>query len=60
MTEHQETMLDELLDADEGLTDWEIGFIETLDERRGEELSVKQTQKLESIWSRVIDRYHGD
>ncbi len=47
-----EQKLDELLDKESGLTPWEIDFIESLDERRGRQISEKQ----EEIIDRILER----
>lgn len=47
-------MLDELLAVEHGLTDWEIKFLDSLnDEWRGK-MTTKQAEKLEKIWDRVL------
>ena len=50
-------MLDELLAVESGLTDWEVGFIESLDKRRESAFggllwapSSQQAAKVEGIW----------
>lgn len=53
MTTVQEDMIDELLNSEEGLSAWEIDFIEDLDRLRGRELTVRQADKLEDIWQRI-------
>lgn len=55
MDEFQLDQLDELLDLDEGLTDWQLGFIESLNETmRSKGLSDKQAAKLQEIHEQVI------
>lgn len=55
MTDDEEMMLDELLDADEGLSGSEVDFIDDLDRRwRERELSEKQQDWLKRIWDRVV------
>jgi hypothetical protein len=48
-----ESMLDELLELEQGLTGWEIDFLESLDKLRGRELSEKQLEKLTQIHERL-------
>lgn len=55
MTRDEEKMLDECLDTETGLTDWEIGFIEALDrDWRGRPLSEKQHDALERTVNKVL------
>lgn len=42
-------MLDDLLAAEEGLTDWEVRFIESLDKQRDFPFSDKQIATLKKI-----------
>ena len=51
-----------LLDLDRGLTDWEVGFIESIVEHleRGSLLTEKQKNKLEDIQDRVDGRSDND
>ncbi len=46
--------LDDLLALEEGLSDWEIGFIDSINDRleRGDVLTERQTSKLHEIWDR--------
>ena len=54
MTEQEwERTLDELLDADTGLSTWEIGFIEDMDKLRGRELTERQQSCLDRIAERI-------
>ena len=46
-------VLDDLLACDEGMTAWEIGFIEDMDEKRGFDWSDKQIARLDIIFERV-------
>jgi hypothetical protein len=47
-------MLNELLaDDSDTMTEWEIGFIERIDEWRGD-LRVAQVKSLEKIWAKVF------
>ncbi len=46
-------MLDDLLDAESGLTAWEMDFIGDLDNRRGRKLTEKQADALKRAWERV-------
>lgn len=56
MTTDQTAMLNECLDADRGLTAWELGFIEDLDRNwRDSNLSPKQAEKLAQINEKVLD-----
>lgn len=43
-------MLDELLDLEDGLTAWEVEFLESLNRQRGREFTEKQVSKLEAIY----------
>ena len=43
-------VLEDLLELEEGLSDWEIEFIESLDRLRGFAFSEKQISRLEEIW----------
>lgn len=45
-------LLDDLLELDEGLSDWEVQFIEDLNRRRnaGYSLTAGQKKKLAEIW----------
>ena len=47
--------LDELLDAEDGLTAWEMDFLESLNKQRGREFTEKQADKLTAIWERVCN-----
>lgn len=50
MTPEEQDLLSELLDIDEGLTPWEVDFIEDLSNQRDTiVLSPVQRQKLEQI-----------
>jgi len=54
MTENQEQMLDECLEADHGLTPKEIDYLEDLDNNwRDRDLSQKQADWLERINARI-------
>lgn len=49
------TMLDELLEDDsDRLSEWEVGFIESLDKQRPSGFSPKQEEKLAEVWRRVF------
>jgi len=51
----EHNQLDDLLDVESGLTDWELKFIEDLDSRwRDRELSDKQAATLEKIYERRV------
>lgn len=55
MEKRERTMIDELVQVDEGLRDNEVTFIEDMSHRPDEyELSEKQLSWLEAIWDRVI------
>ena len=45
-------MVQELLQADAGLSGWEMDFIESLDGRTS--FTEKQAAKVEEIWQRVV------
>lgn len=53
MTTEDSKMLNELLALDEGLTDWEVGFIESLDAARGMGFTFTERQrvKLRQVWN---------
>lgn len=53
MTTEELYWLDQLLDVDEGLSPWELTFIESLDEKRHFRLSVKQHEILEKLYERL-------
>lgn len=53
MSDDEENMLDELLDCESGLTEWEVEFIDSLDCKRQRPLTQKQSDKLLDIWERV-------
>ena len=58
MTRHeqQQYMLNELLELDSGLTDWELDFLDGprgLTKWRGD-FTPKQFKRLEKIWDRLI------
>jgi hypothetical protein len=49
----EDEMLQELLDLEEGLTPWELEFIENLSHReKPMNLSEKQREKLVKLWER--------
>lgn len=50
MTEQE--MLDELLELESGLSEWEIGFIDNMAVQleRKQKLTLKQHDKLKEIW----------
>lgn len=51
MTDQEQKDLDDLLDVESGLTDWEIGFIENLDENwRESDLTSRQA----AIFNKLI------
>lgn len=43
-------MLDELLDLDDGLSDWEVQFLESLDRQRASGWTARQAEKLAQIY----------
>lgn len=55
MTEDQLKKLDELLELEDGLSDWEVGFIENLSTQRSNALSDRQADKLQQIWERLCN-----
>ena len=58
MDNHQEDLLDELLSLEEGLSGWEMDFLDNLDKNwRDRELTDNQADKLEQIAKKtgVID-----
>ncbi len=52
------SMLDELLEVEEGLTQWECDFIEDLSRHREEILNFRpssaQADKLQEIWTKMF------
>lgn len=48
--------LDELLDAEDGPTEWELNFLESLNKQRDQDFTMRQREKLESIFERVCNR----
>ena len=56
MTEDEEYMLDELLDIEQGLTQWELDFIDNLDNKwRRLDLTQKQTATLRKIYEKATE-----
>lgn len=53
MDKQSENMLQELLDLNDGLTDWEIDFLESLAVHVGE-LTDRQRGKLDEIYRGLI------
>ena len=52
--------LDELLDLDDGLSDWEVQFVESMNHRRTCRWSYKQIVTVNRIWeARVVRRGYG-
>ena len=48
-------MLDELLDLESGLTDWELKFIEDLSKKREyNRFTLRQVQMIEQIWQKRL------
>lgn len=57
MTTEQAEKLNELLDMDEGLTEWELEFIDSLDQKmRSKNLSDHQSEKLEQVYAERVER----
>lgn len=54
MTPEQLEMLDALLALEEGLTAWEVDFVEDLSHRRDRELSNYQHVKLREIFEHRV------
>jgi hypothetical protein len=55
MTGEQEAMLDECLNAESGLSGWELDFVENLDQNfRDRPLSEKQVDRLIEINAKVL------
>jgi len=54
VTPDEEKMLDALLDLEDGLSPWEVEFVDSIDKqrRRGYGLSMCQSQKLREIYER--------
>jgi hypothetical protein len=52
MTKDEVAMLDELLGLEDGLSEWEIRFLDSLDGQRGRPLSVKQAAILDKMANR--------
>ena len=50
--EYYQDVLQELLDIESGLTDWEVGFIESLLNRQGD-FTQKQKDMLDKIYERA-------
>ena len=53
MTDNELEMLDECLNAESGLTPWEIDFIESMETLRTRDLSDRQSDILLDIASRA-------
>lgn len=54
MDPNEEALLDDLLQVGEGLTEWEVEFLDNLDKRwRGRELTEKQQAVLHRIAKKV-------
>jgi len=52
------SMLDELLDLEEGLSDWEVSFIESLDRQRRAKrvFTERQRAKIAELWNLAFGR----
>lgn len=50
--------INDLLDLEDGLSDWELTFIESVNDQldHGAVLTEKQTAKLHQIWARHLGR----
>lgn len=46
----------ELLEVEEGLSDWEVEFVESVHSQleQGRELTERQIEKLEQIWQKIF------
>lgn len=44
-------MLEALLEVDDGMTDWEVDFVESLSHQKDRDLSKKQKDCLERIYN---------
>lgn len=55
MTDEHKTMIEDCEKRESKLTDWERGFIDSLDNQlvNDRALSPKQIEKLDAIWERV-------
>ena len=53
MTNKEQGLLDDLLKIEEGLTDWELGFIGDMDKQRAVNLSPKQ----QATFNRIAKRF---
>ena len=51
-TMHARVMMKDLLDLEEGLTDWKLNFIESISHGKGI-LSDRQCDTIESIWHKL-------
>ena len=49
MNKDQLSILDDLLNLEDGLSDWEIGFLDSINDRRDSDLTPKQLDKLLDI-----------
>lgn len=47
-------MLDDLLDCEEGLTSWEIGFIDDVSKRDSDTWTPGVKLMIEKIWNKVF------
>lgn len=55
MSDRHAQMLNDLLELESGLTDWEANFIESLSQSRTGHLTEKQINVLERIWRERIE-----
>ena len=55
--EEYQQLIDDCMDRQSQLNDWEISFLDSINDQVAEEgtLSDRQFEKLESIWERVTE-----
>ena len=51
--EDYRNMVDELLEVDDGLSDWEFGFIDNVDKWSGD-YTVAQQICIEEVWNKTV------
>lgn len=51
-SEH-ERMIDDILDCERGLTDWEINFADSVSQQPPETWTIRQKEVIEKIWNKV-------
>jgi len=54
MNDDERDMVNELLEVEDGLTAWEVEFIEQLSHSLSEPLSERQHDKLEECWRKAF------